>query len=59
MMELLTNTVPLGTTVGSNFKREGRFMAMSSVGSRTMGQMMGSEEMTTQQLAVPPRISGP
>ena len=34
-------------------------MAMSSVGSRTMGQMMGSEEMTTQQLAVPPRISGP
>ena len=25
----------------------------------TMGQMMGSEEMTTQQLAVPPRISGP
>ena len=50
---------PPGTVVGSYLSSEGRFMAMSVSGVVMMGEPMGSSERMTEQLAVPPRISGP
>ena len=57
--ELLTMMTPPGTTLSSNLTSEGPFMATSRVGRATMGEAMGFSEMMTEQLAVPPRISGP
>ena len=57
--ELLYINRPPGCTMGSNLSRDGRFITMAVVGSVTMGDAMGSSETTTEQLAVPPRISGP
>src|SRR3972149_2372679 len=50
---------PPGRTRGSNFSSEGRFMTIATSGSATTGEPMGSSEMTTVHVAVPPRCSGP
>jgi hypothetical protein len=57
--ELLTKISPPAFTTGSNFSRDGAFMAMSSEGKLKMGEPTGLVDSTTWQLAVPPRISGP
>ena len=57
--ELLTSTRPPLTTVGANLSMEGPFMAINSVGKLNTGEPTGLSESTTEQLAVPPRISGP
>ena len=44
---------------GVNFSMLGLFMMTAMGGSVTSGLPMGSSEMTTAQLASPPRISGP
>ena len=59
IMEELTKMEPPGTTASSNFSREGRFMTISEVGRVTRGESISSSESMTEQLAVPPRISGP
>ena len=59
MTELLTKIMPPGCTSSWNFRREGRFSTMSSEGRAKTGEPTRSVERTTEQLAVPPRISGP
>jgi hypothetical protein len=44
---------------GSNFSSDGRFIATTARGDRITGEPTGLSEITTVQLAVPPRISGP
>ena len=44
---------------GSNFSRDGKFIATTARGERITGDPTGLSEITTVQLAVPPRISGP
>ena len=56
---LLMNTQPPETTPASNLDREGSLRAISSVGWANTGEPTGLSERTTEQLAVPPRISGP
>ena len=58
-MELLMNRVPLVLRVPMNFLREGPFMTMRSSITSPRGAPMASSEMTTKQLAVPPRCSAP
>ena len=43
----------------SNFSIEGWFRQITTSASLTTGDPIGSSEKTTEQLAVPPRISGP
>jgi hypothetical protein len=50
---------PPGLSIGSNRSIDGLFITMAVVGSVTMGDPIGSADITTEQLAVPPRISGP
>ena len=52
-------TTPPGTTASRNFSSEGWFMTTSMFGSTTSGDPTGSSDSVTEQLAVPPRISGP
>ena len=52
-------TTPPGSTALMNLSKEGRFMAMNTLGLVTRGEPMASSETHTLQLAVPPRISGP
>ena len=42
-----------------NLSKEGWFRAMSALGRVISGLPMGSSDSVTEQLAVPPRISGP
>ena len=56
---LSTITKPPGCTLCSNLSSDGWFMTTSTSGLSTSGLPMGSSEMHTLQLAVPPRISGP
>ena len=48
-----------GLTSPANFSSDGRFIATSTSASVTMGVPTGWPEITTPQLAVPPRCSGP
>ncbi len=59
MSVLLIRTKPPGCTFGSNFSSDGRFIATSTLGWLTTGEPMRRSDTTTEQLAVPPRISGP
>ena len=58
-MAVSTTTVPPSTTVSMNLSKEGWFSAMSALGASTSGLPMGASDSVTEQLAVPPRISGP
>ena len=58
-MEASATTTPPGTTASRNFSSEGWFITTSMFGSTTKGEPMGASESVTEQLAVPPRISGP
>ena len=53
------NRVPPLLRVPMNFFREGPFMTMRSSITSPRGAPMASSEMTTKQLAVPPRCSAP
>ena len=59
MMLLLTSSRPPGFTLLSNLSREGLFMARTVSAWAISGLATGLSETTTEQLAVPPRISGP
>ena len=54
-----TKIHPPGFTASSYLSSDGRFITISTSGWSTMGEETGSSPMTTEQLAVPPRISGP
>ena len=54
-----TNTHPPGTTLRSNLSSDGRFITMRMSGAVTSGLPIGLSSMLTEQLQVPPRISGP
>jgi len=56
--ELISSTPPSRTSP-SNLSSEGRFMASTARGVRITGEPTGRSEITTVQLQVPPRISGP
>lgn len=57
MSELVTSTQPPGTRSRTNFSIDGRFITMSDVASWAMtGDGIGSGEMMTEQLAVPPHL---
>ena len=58
-MVVSTMIVPPSTTSVSNASSDGWFMTTSTLGWSTSGVPMRSLEMLTEQLAVPPRISGP
>jgi hypothetical protein len=57
--DVLSTISPPGLTSGSNLSSEGRFMASSARGCWTTGEPTGRSPITTVQLQVPPRISGP
>ena len=59
MIELSANTIPPDFTIGSNLSNEGPFIAITMSGAVTSGEPIGSSEIHTEQLHVPPRISGP
>ena len=59
MMLLLTSSSPPGLTSLWNLSMEGRFMASTVSAMEISGEATGLSETTTEQLAVPPRISGP
>ena len=50
---------PPGLTCSSNLSSEGRFIATTTSALFTSGEATGLSETITEQLAVPPRISGP
>jgi hypothetical protein len=58
-MAVSTTTMPPGTTASMNLSKEGWFSAMRALGRVTSGLPMGASDRVTEQLAVPPRISGP
>ena len=58
-IELSTRTQPPSATSPSNISSDGWFIATSTFGCSTVGEPMRSLQMFTEQLAVPPRISGP
>src|SRR5215207_4186836 len=51
--------VPPIASVSSYLSNDGKFKAMASGGFLTSGEPISSSAITTVQLAVPPRISGP
>ena len=59
MSDVLMSSSPPGRTSGSNLSSDGRFMASTARGDRITGEPTGRSEITTVQLQVPPRISGP
>ena len=59
MMLQLMSSRPPGLTSPSNLRREGLFMARMVSAMAISGLATGLSETTTEQLAVPPRISGP
>ena len=59
IMELLTTRIPSFRSMGANFSREGWFMTTTAFGDEISGDPIGLSAITTVQLAVPPRISGP
>src|ERR1019366_2236550 len=56
---LLVNKRPPAFILGLKASMEGLFMIISDSGELITGDPIGSSEITTVQLAVPPRISGP
>ena len=58
-MAVSTTTMPPSSTLSMNLSKEGWFRAMSARGRVISGLPMGSSDSVTEQLAVPPRISGP
>jgi hypothetical protein len=50
---------PPGRTCGANLSSDGLFIATRPCGVVISGEPIGSGEMQTVTLAVPPRISGP
>ena len=58
-MELSRIRVPPGWMAAWNFAREALFITIQHPGWDTMAKGISSSEMTTEQLAVPPRISAP
>ena len=59
MRELFMMTKPPFLTLSWNLNRLGVFIAMRQSGTAMMGDATSFSSMTTEQLAVPPRISGP
>ena len=59
MSEESTKTVPPAATAGSNLSIDGSFMTIRTFGWAMIGEPTGSSETITEQLQVPPRISGP
>ena len=59
MSELLIIISPPFLSSGSNLGKEGSFIIITVSGSDTMGVYTSPSVTTTEQLAVPPRISGP
>ena len=50
---------PPGATISSNLSKEGLFITTTVSGLVTIGDPTGESDRTTEQLAVPPLISGP
>ena len=57
--EELISSSPPGRTSPSNLSSDGKFIASTARGERITGEPTGRSEITTVQLQVPPRISGP
>ena len=58
-MVLSMTRMPFIRSMGANFSSDGWFMTMAALGDEISGEPMGPSAITTVQLAVPPRISGP